>query len=401
MAHGTRAVRRALAFGTKQGHYRRRQAFTELGIPLPDQSVATKIHGAADEMIVGGFQIFFDKPDVDTWRRIEVETAEALGLFEDRGWLDDPVSYHRDPGAPVDVVIKDKRIGGFAYESLSFTSGWEPDPDEPGRDRWLAVEENRRARAILLRHNDGPRPWIVQIHGAQMGRAPLDARMLRAEHLHHELGLNVAMPVLPMHGPRKAPKDAPLAFPNLNTVDNVHGLAQSVWDVRRLLAWIRTQDPLAIGLHGFSLGGYTTALVSGFEPELDCVIAGSPAVDFPTLFRRNTPPEARDMPRFEALMVDSERLHRPVSPLVIPTQVPADRRFIYGGVADRLAHPVHQVSRLWESWDRSEIKWFQAGHIGHGLGGDVGRYIDSILYSHLLGAIPGAEPTPELEQAES
>ncbi len=399
MEHGSRAVRRAFAFGTKQGHYRRRHRFNQLGIPLPDQSTATKLHAAVDELIVGGFQVFTTNPDADAWRRIEIETAEALGLFEERGWLDDPRSYHHDPGVPVDAEIRDKRIVGFACESLSFTSGWEPEPGEPGRNRWLAAEANRRARVILLRHNDGPRPWVVQIHGAQMGRAPVDARMLRAEHLHHNLGLNVAMPVLPMHGPRQAPKDMPLAFPNLDLVDNVHGLAQCVWDVRRLLAWIRTQEPMAIGLHGFSLGGYTTALVSGFEPELDCVIAGSPAVDFPTLFRRNMPAAVREMPRFEALMVDAEQLHRPVSPLVVRTQIPADRRFIYGGVADRLAHPIHQVGRLWESWDRSEVEWFQAGHIGHGLGGDVGRYIDSILGRHLHVAVPDPVPTPELELA--
>ena len=53
----------------------------------------------------------------------------------------------------------------------------------------------------MLRHKE-PWPWLVCVHGAEMGRAALDLMLFRAWHLHQDLGLNVVLPVLPMHGPR-------------------------------------------------------------------------------------------------------------------------------------------------------------------------------------------------------
>ena len=58
-----------------------------------------------------------------------------------------------------------------------------------------------REYALLLRHKED-RPWLVCVHGAEMGRAALDLMLFRAWHLHEDLGLNVVLPVLPMHGPR-------------------------------------------------------------------------------------------------------------------------------------------------------------------------------------------------------
>jgi len=77
-------------------------------------------------------------------------------------------------------------------------------------------------------------------------------------------------------------------------MNSVHGLAQSAWDVRRLLTWLRSQHPQAIGMYGISLGGYVTALTSAFESDLDCVIAGIPVCDFPDLFGWHS--QVMDMP---------------------------------------------------------------------------------------------------------
>ena len=85
----------------------------------------------------------------------------------------------------------------------------------------------------------------------------------RHEHLHEDLGLNVVLPVLPMHGPRARGLPKGAVFPGEDVMDNVHATAQAVWDVRRLLSWIRTQEPAApIGLNSVSLGGYVASLVA-------------------------------------------------------------------------------------------------------------------------------------------
>ena len=53
---------------------------------------------------------------------------------------------------------------------------------------------------------------------------------------------NVAMVVLPLHGARGPGVWSTTAFMTYNPVDFLLGLTQSVWDVRRFLAWIRQTD---------------------------------------------------------------------------------------------------------------------------------------------------------------
>ena len=74
-----------------------------------------------------------------------------------------------------------------------------------------------------------------------------------------------------------------------DVMDTVHAGAQAMWDVRRLIAWLRQpgQDAPAVGVIGYSLGGYTAALLAGLESGVDCVISGNPAVDPSGLFWRN------------------------------------------------------------------------------------------------------------------
>ena len=367
---------RFLTHGTRPGR------FLERELPAPARSLTTAIHTIADEIVVGGFQTLKRPPAPGTMARTETETDAALRVFERRGWLDEPASYHRDPPELIDVHPSRHRAFLQTFDTISFDSGYEPHLDEPGRERWLSRRENRKVRAIVLRHDDGPRPWLVCVHGAEMARATIDVKYFRAEYLHRVLGLNVVLPVLPLHGPRG--KDTDAEFPTIDVVDNVHGLAQAVWDVRRVLSWVRSQEPTGVGIMGFSLGGYTTALVAGFEPDLECVIAGGPATDFPTLMRRNATKEMRIDPDFQRLMDKSERLHRVVSPLVIPPRPMRDRLFIFAGLADRLAHPIDQVADLWDHWGKPEILWHDGGHLGHRWVSEVARFVDDAVHDTLV-----------------
>ena len=69
----------------------------------------------------------------------------------------------------------------------------------------------------------------------------------------------------------------------------VHSFSQAVWDIRRMIGWLRERGASDIGLYGISLGAYNSALVASFEEDLACVIAGIPAVDFPSLANDNQP----------------------------------------------------------------------------------------------------------------
>jgi hypothetical protein len=139
--------------------------------------------------------------------------------------------------------------------------------------------------------------------------------------------------------------------------------AQAVWDVRRAISWLRGQGAEEIGLYGISLGAYVSSLVSSLESELGCVIAGIPAVDFANLARDNEPWIMRRYDRDFALDWQLVRaITHVVSPLAFTPKIPHERRFIYAGVADRVARP-DQARALWRHWDRPAIHWFQGGHI--------------------------------------
>ena len=132
------------------------------------------------------------------------ELDAAVAFHEAAGWLADPRARHAAPPVPDAARIEPAPAGGGAgLELLRFPSGWSPADGEPGGDRWRTFAPNAQVPVRLLRHGDGPRPWLVAVHGQGMGR-PGDVGMLGVRRLHERLGVDVALPVLPLHGPRAA-----------------------------------------------------------------------------------------------------------------------------------------------------------------------------------------------------
>ncbi len=284
----------------------------EAGVPRVRVTAAVRAHIAADEATLATFRRLRKPPGDDDLDRIVEEVDLARDHFARAGWLDDPGSYHRAPEPLTQPELRPSRAAQLRVERMKFSSGWAPPADVPGRERWLSYQANTLGRATVLRHRDESRPWVVCIHGTGMGR-DADLRSFRARHLFEDLGCNVVLPILPLHGPRREPKRSTAQFPSIDPLDNVHGLAQAAHDVRRILGWIRMQSPSAIAVQGVSLGGYVAALVAGLAEPLDCVIAIIPATDFPTLFRSQTPP--RMTRRLTPILEPATALHRVVSPL--------------------------------------------------------------------------------------
>jgi hypothetical protein len=333
---------------------------------------------ATDELAKAIFMFMRRTPTREEISRSEREADDAVMQFDRAGWLDDPRGYHDDPPVPA-ALVEPARIDFARAECLRFQSAWRPHDGEPGAQRWTSFTPNDVVRAYVLRHADGPRPWLVCVHATEMGRPHIDRRLFRAQYLHRHFGLNVVMPVLPLHGSRRPVRGTGAFFPTLDILDNVHGLAQAASDVRSVIAWVREQDPRSIGLIGVSLGGYVVSLVAGLEPGLDCVIAGLPVVDFPHVFQTNAPAEVRDHPRYDGLVERSRAVHKVVSPLQFRTETPVDRRFVFAGQADRLVDPVTHAAALWEHWERPEIHWFAGGHVGHLVARGINRFVDDAL----------------------
>ena len=344
--------------------FRRTSRYSE--VPPLEPSFSLLGEALLDQTFSLSTAVMTGVPLPDAMRRSMRDARAATGFYQQHGWLGDPAGYHQTPPPVEDAQLFDESgragVRRSSWKRLVFESGFAPHPGEPGREDYLSHDKNGRVHAYVLEH-DEPRPWVVGVHGFAMGSPATNFVGFNAQHLHEELGLNVVMPVLPLHGPRTVARFSGAELLNANFMRMVHLFAHATWDVRRVLSWVRTRSDIPPALYGISLGGYVSALVAGFESELSCVIAGIPAVDFANLARDNEPWQ---MQRYgEDLRTDWDLVRtvmHVVSPLALEPRVPVDRRFIYAGIADRVVRP-DQPRALWRHWGCPEIHWFSGGHV--------------------------------------
>lgn len=354
------------------------------GLPPTRPTAALVAQAFRDEVVLMGLGLRRPVSGPKSFERITTEVIAAQKLYERRGWLDNPLGFFTAPPAMNDATVVPVQRRRRSYRRITFDSGYSPHPGEPGRQRWLHYPGIKSGYALLLRHAE-PAPWLICVHGTEMGRAAVDLALFRAWHLHEKLGLNVLLPVLPMHGPRARGLPPGAVFPGEDALDDVHATAQAVWDIRRLLSWVRGQEPDSpIGLNGMSLGGYIAALVASLESDLTCAILGVPVADLVTLLSRHAGLK-RDDPRRRTLTL-AEPLGRMTSPLSLTPRIPERGRFFYAGVADQVVDPREQTIPLWEHWGQPEILWYQGGHAGFIRSRPVARFIDdALVQSGLVG----------------
>lgn len=336
------------------------------GVPEPETDLHMQVKTGFDEAILGYFLISARLPGGDPARRM-CERAIDLGrVLEARGWDDHPERLHLKPPVPEHLNVQSARIFGHDYERLSVDSLYVPDPVLPGAEEWASYLPNRRALAWVMRHPGPTRPWLVCIHGYRMGEPWLDFSLFNPGLLHHKFGLNLLMPVLPLHGPRRIGRRSGDQYLDGDLLDLLFAQSQALWDLRRWLAWLRaTEQEPQIGLYGVSLGGYNTGLLTGYERGIDFGVAAIPVVDFAEVLWRVVPPAHRAY--FEAQGLNEARyreLLRPVSPLSRPTLLGRDRRFVVAASADRIV-PVAQPLLLARHWAVAP-SWYQGSHMSIG-----------------------------------
>ncbi len=363
LVRATRAVPRTLHF---VGSALIRQQVAD-ALPAPRMSLGLAAQVAMDEALLAMAMTPRRFPRSEDYARVAAELADAESHYAHHGWIADPGSYHRSP-PPLsgdDMTTSRGWAMGLSYDRLNWDSGFAPHPNEPGGDRWMAFEPNRTASAVVVRHATDPRPWVIAVHGFCMGFPFMDFQGLNAARLHHELGVNLALPTLPLHGSRRVTLVSGEPFLSFEMMNAVYGLSQAVWDIRRLIAWIREQGATSISLYGVSLGAYVVSLLVGIEAGLDTVVAGIPVSDFPGLFHGHSPRHIRAQ-AIEHRIIGSaaENVYRVVSPLAFEPKVPKEHRFIFAGYGDRLATP-GQAQRLWEHWDQPRISWYSGNHVGY------------------------------------
>lgn len=338
---------------------------------------------AMDEAVIAMIQGPKRTPGKADYFRVGAELRTARQLFDDEGWLDDPLSYHDTPPPLTDdqVSFRSGWALGEHYRRMYWPSGFRVRSEEPGAARWNSFRHNRTASAWIMEHDDGPRPWILGVHGFGTGAPFADLITFRAPHVFHDLGWNVAAIVLPVHGSRRPTAIGGAHFLGFDMMNSVHALTQAVWDIRRLASWIRGRQPSALVIHGVSLGGYITALTSCLDGDFDAAVPGIPVTDIPALFAHQSPQHVRERSIEHGILDgNAEAVHSVVSPLVLESRVAPDRRFMFAGLGDRMAIPT-QAHDLWEHWGRPPICWFPGNHVGYLWSSKVSEFMDTTLMS--------------------
>jgi len=345
------------------------------GVPAARLDTRTAAQVAVDEVLLSTMALTRDSPWGRERERILHEAEEAQAQFAAQGWLEKPDGYHRDPPDLTEVEVSHGRTLGTDYETWCFESGYEPVPGEPARERWLGYVANRTARARVLRARGGEeRPWLLCIHGYQMGWPFTDVGAFRR--IWQRYDLNVVLPVLPLHGPRKMGRRSGDGFLDGDVLNSVHAEAQAMWDMRRLLSYLRGPVGASkVGAFGLSLGGYNTALLASLDGDLACAIPGIPACDFSRLmWRHGAPLELKAVEHHGMVQQIADDVLSVISPLALEPLVPKQHRAIFAGTADRLVPP-DQVHDLWVHWGEPRIHWYQGAHMTFMLDPAVERLI--------------------------
>ena len=331
----------------------------ELPAPL---SLRTNLGVAADEAMKLTWSVIdrFQPDPVHT--RVAQDLREATERYREEGVFADPSRAHPRPPALEKVELTRSVVRGVGpVEHLTFESDYTAAEPEI-RHAYAAHPGTRRALVHLLRHGDRPRPTLVCVHGYGMGRLAFDARQWDLDGW-RQLGLDLALPILPLHGPRSTGRRSGAGFLDGHPLQTNAAFAQTIWELRRLVGWLRQQGAPAVGVTGLSLGGYTTALLASLEPGLASAVPQIPAVSIDELLDADLRDEDRRERERSGL---TEALRRsafaPHAPLAGRRAVRKEACLIVAARADRICPPV-QAHALWEHWERPALHWTPGSHL--------------------------------------
>ena len=115
-----------------------RQGFDDHGgRPIPSLEVGWRVRSkrALDEFFLATELASATTVSAKERARLGRELTEAVDLFEAKGWIEDPASYHLEPESA--RLVQRESAGGLLarFEHIRFESGYEPHAEEPGRDR--------------------------------------------------------------------------------------------------------------------------------------------------------------------------------------------------------------------------------------------------------------------------
>jgi pimeloyl-ACP methyl ester carboxylesterase len=302
-----------------------------------------------DELVLSTFSLLAGKPAAMRPPHACAAAADELSALGIDG-------AHAEPKPLRVTSIQQRRIAGLNYERMTF----EHDPSLPPTLEAEGLGGPARAAVHLCRHRDGPRPWLVWVHGAGQGGTE-DLLLTRIGQIHHGLGFNVAMPVQPGHGCRR--REWP-AYPDVDPLGNVAGMMRAVSEVRAVVRWAQPEST-AVVVAGISMGTPVAALVSHLEKQIDGVALYTPILGLNGMIARHMSRFGQSRNGFREMLESPEvsKLTSVIDPLAVTPSPGPERRLIVGAWHDRMAmrEPTDALQERWQG----QLYWYDGSHVGH------------------------------------
>lgn len=309
-------------------------------------------------LVTRTYRSVFERPDL-------ARAARLRDYYADPAWIEQPERFYRPPTVhlPLSAAPGGDLPGGSRLD-LKGASGFRPGLAEL-RPTWEAHPSNDVLRVRLWQKRGEPRPVALCLHGWACGWPDVDERAFGARHL-YAAGYDVAFLMLPFHARRaEHPLRRAPPFPSPRLGMTAEGLAQSVWDVRRVLHHLRRDAPTRpVAVIGWSLGGLVAALLAGLQDDLAGVLVINPAVSVADLLwqhGRGTP-ERKSVEARGFTAEDLKATWAVCTPQSFPPRLPPDRLQIIAGRADRICTP-DQARALATHWHDPPLSWHGGGHL--------------------------------------
>lgn len=330
-----------------------------VGLKAPKPGILLAIKVLLDELVLAYFVATLRFPKGTQRERVLDECRQALTAMGSKGWLDNLHAMHPAPRVPTCYSLDAVPHKTRPYQRLQFDNPL-PDLGLPGSDAWHTTP----VQARLFEHAEGPRPWLMCIHGYRMGWLPIDFQLFPPGWLHHKLGFNLVMPILPLHGQRKQGWLSGDGLFDGDIMRMVHAITQGIYDLRCILAWLRDEKQAEdIAVLGYSLGGFHAAMLASLESRLNSVIPAIPLVDLPSIIWEHAPRGMIRSLEDGGLQRESlQRLLSPLSPLALEPQTETSRLAVTAARSDRLV-PAAPIVDLLQHWQQPACYWFNGSHL--------------------------------------
>jgi pimeloyl-ACP methyl ester carboxylesterase len=225
---------------------------------------------------------------------------------------------------------------------------------------------NQTASARWIHRRSGPgRRALVYIHG-WLEPGPWPEQFFFLPHVSDALGVDVLHVQLPFHGDRN-PRGSLFHgefFWTADLVRSIEAVRQSCMDSRSLVAWLRQQGYVEVGVTGFSMGASIAMILACLEPTPDYVIpiVGhlqlSDAIENAPIFWRMK----ADLERFGIDRDGRKEIFDELGLERMRPVLPSERQ-LWIMARDDAYVTAARVEEQWRAWRRPPIEWIPGGHM--------------------------------------